>query len=196
MASKDKLFPLVHQKKQKFLLRLLNRNQFESQLPAIKFLQKCGKTINNVPKVYSFGITSDENYAFLLLDYITGENGMKVIQNYNTDDQYLLGYKMGKTLFDIHNLKTYADEYNETCNYKQEVEKYLKQWDSLENYVLQESALDKLFFIYMPELTKSFACWISAARPSSFSSAQASASGASSAGVRASPTRSETDTLR
>lgn len=28
---------------------------------------------------------------------------------------------------------------------KQEVEKYLKQWDSLENYVLQESALNKSF---------------------------------------------------
>ena len=126
--SGEQKYIITDQKKQKFLLRLLNRNQFESQLPAIKFLQKCGNTINNVPKVYSFGITSDENYAFLLLDYITGENGMKVIQNYNTDDQYLLGYKMGKTLFDIHNLKTYADEYNETCNYKQEVEKYLNYY--------------------------------------------------------------------
>lgn len=34
-------------------------------------------------------------------------------------------------------------------NYKPseaEVKKYLNKWDSLENYVLQESALDKLFF--------------------------------------------------
>ena len=29
---------------------------------------------------------------------------------------------------------------------KKEVEKYLKRWDSLENYVLQESSLNKLFF--------------------------------------------------
>ena len=34
---------------------------------------------------------------------------------------------------------------------KCEVEKYLKIWDSLENYVLQESALDKLFFRTYPE---------------------------------------------
>lgn len=34
---------------------------------------------------------------------------------------------------------------------KNEVEKYLKRWDSLENYVLQESALDKLFFKTYPE---------------------------------------------
>ena len=33
---------------------------------------------------------------------------------------------------------------------KIEVEKYLKKWDSLENYVLQESALDKLFFYTYP----------------------------------------------
>lgn len=33
---------------------------------------------------------------------------------------------------------------------KSEVEKYLKKWDSLENYVLQESALDKLFFDVYP----------------------------------------------
>ena len=34
---------------------------------------------------------------------------------------------------------------------KQEVEKYLKRWDSLENYVLQESSLNKLFFNTYPE---------------------------------------------
>ena len=34
---------------------------------------------------------------------------------------------------------------------KEEVEKYLKLWDSLENYVLQESSLDKLFFNTYPE---------------------------------------------
>lgn len=33
---------------------------------------------------------------------------------------------------------------------KQEVERYLKKWDNLENYVLQESALDKLFFDIYP----------------------------------------------
>lgn len=31
-----------------------------------------------------------------------------------------------------------------------EVEKYLNKWDSLENYVLQENALDKLFFKVYP----------------------------------------------
>ena len=34
---------------------------------------------------------------------------------------------------------------------KKEVEKYLKRWDSLENYVLQESSLNKLFFNTYPE---------------------------------------------
>lgn len=34
-----------------------------------------------------------------------------------------------------------------------EVKKYLKRWDSLENYVLQESALDKLFFNVYPNNT-------------------------------------------
>lgn len=32
-----------------------------------------------------------------------------------------------------------------------EVDKYLKKWDSLENYVLQEKALDKLFFDVYPK---------------------------------------------
>ncbi len=36
---------------------------------------------------------------------------------------------------------------------KQEVEKYLKKWDVLENYVLQERALDKLFFNTYPNNT-------------------------------------------
>lgn len=36
---------------------------------------------------------------------------------------------------------------------KAEVKRYLKQWDSLENYVLQENALNKLFFKTYPENT-------------------------------------------
>lgn len=36
---------------------------------------------------------------------------------------------------------------------KKEVEKYLNKWNSLENYVLQESALDKLFFDTYPNNT-------------------------------------------
>ena len=36
---------------------------------------------------------------------------------------------------------------------KFEVEKYLKKWDSLENYVLQEKSLDKLFFKTYPQNT-------------------------------------------
>ena len=33
---------------------------------------------------------------------------------------------------------------------KSEVKKYLDKWDSLENYVLQENSLDKLFFKTYP----------------------------------------------
>lgn len=34
---------------------------------------------------------------------------------------------------------------------KEEVQKYLDKWDSLENYVLQENALNKLFFLTYPK---------------------------------------------
>lgn len=37
---------------------------------------------------------------------------------------------------------------------KEEVIKYLNKWDSLENYVLQENALDKLFFKVYPSHTR------------------------------------------
>lgn len=40
-----------------------------------------------------------------------------------------------------------AESYKPTIK---EVEKYLKLWDTLENYVLQENALDKLFFETYP----------------------------------------------
>lgn len=126
--SGEQKYIITDNKKQKFLLRLLNREQFNSQLHAIKFLQQCGCSINNIPKVYSFGATNDDNYSYLLLDYIIGKNGMEVIRDYDTDNQYLLGYKMGKTLFDIHNLNTHANEYSESCNYEHEVEKYLNYY--------------------------------------------------------------------
>ena len=34
---------------------------------------------------------------------------------------------------------------------KEEIEKYLAKWNSLENYVLQESSLNKLFFNTYPK---------------------------------------------
>mgnify|MGYP003309237241 CR=1 FL=1 len=38
------------------------------------------------------------------------------------------------------------DEVNIPNPCKEEVEKYLKKWDTLEDYVLQERSLNKLFF--------------------------------------------------
>ena len=35
---------------------------------------------------------------------------------------------------------------------KNEVEKYLKKWNLLENYVLQENSLDKLFFYIISKI--------------------------------------------
>lgn len=51
--------------------------------------------------------------------------------------------------------KSYRKKWNVTIPIPscKEVEKYLKEWDSLENYRLQEDALNKLFFDYAPENT-------------------------------------------
>lgn len=43
------------------------------------------------------------------------------------------------------------DEVNIPTPCKEEVEKYLEKWDDLENYVLQENSLNKLFFDLIPE---------------------------------------------
>lgn len=43
------------------------------------------------------------------------------------------------------------DEVNIPTPSKKEVEKYLEKWDNLENYVLQENSLNKLFFDLIPE---------------------------------------------
>ena len=44
-----------------------------------------------------------------------------------------------------------SSELNIPTPCKTEVEKYLKQWYTLENYVLQEKSLNKLFFKVVPE---------------------------------------------
>ena len=44
-----------------------------------------------------------------------------------------------------------SSELNMPTPSKTEVEKYLKQWHTLENYVLQEKSLNKLFFKVVPE---------------------------------------------
>jgi hypothetical protein len=84
------------------LLRILTPEQYEMQQDGIKFLLECDEISTLVPKLFAHGKTRGTENYYLLLEFIYGENGMKVISNYSDQEQYDLGVIMGKEIKKIH----------------------------------------------------------------------------------------------
>ncbi|MDD7383551.1 MAG: kanamycin kinase [Peptoniphilaceae bacterium] len=58
----------------------------------------------DILKIYDFGIMPDLNCSYKILDFRPEENLKEYILNHDKKDNYNLGYKFGKILYDLHNL--------------------------------------------------------------------------------------------
>jgi len=123
--SGEQKYIIWTQENNKFLLRILTNDQFEKQLQGIEFLEHCGEIVSNVPRVLSKGKTTKREFSYLLLDYIEGDDGMQEIERLNVSDQYELGYKMGNTICQIHNISTPKILPTNNQAYIQKVKMYL-----------------------------------------------------------------------
>lgn len=113
------------------LLRLLTQEQFDSQEDGIEFLRKLNSVTPFVPKVLDSGETRDGTWKYILLEYIAGEDGMTAIHNYSPEEQYKLGYSMGKIIDKIHKFSTPKLIPQKTQELKNKSTKYLEYY--LEN---------------------------------------------------------------
>ena len=100
--SGERKFKIVDKNNKEYLLRLLTKAQYEDQKDGIEYLIKSSEICEYVPKIAGKGETAEEEYFYLLLEYIPGENGMALIKNYTKKQQYELGYKMGKIIKKLH----------------------------------------------------------------------------------------------
>ena len=107
------------------LLRILTPEQYAPQQDGIKFLLECDEISSLVPKLYAYGKTNDGENYYLLLEFIYGENGMRVISNYSDQEQYDLGVIMGKEIKKIH-LQTEEKLYPaESKKFKEKTQKFI-----------------------------------------------------------------------
>ena len=61
----------------------------------------------HIPYVHDVGIFEDG--AYMILDYIIGQNGEVVLPTLSDDVQYQIGQKVGKTLHNVHSISAPAD---------------------------------------------------------------------------------------
>lgn len=78
------------------------------------------------------------------------ENGKWIEWKYNSIEELIERYFENRAYEDFEKMKK-ENENNIPEPSVKEVEKYLKKWDGLENYVLQEKSLNKLFHKTYPE---------------------------------------------
>lgn len=110
----------------RLLLRLLSKDSYISQLEPLMKLEKFSKTCDNVPKILSYGIASDNKTAYILLEFIEGECAMQEICKFSEYEQYNFGLVMGKTISDFHNLSKPMVYREESENYAKKVLGYVE----------------------------------------------------------------------
>lgn len=57
-----------------------------------------------VPEAYYFGVSDDESFCYMILDYIAGSDGEVMLPGLNRRDQYDLGLDAGRELLKLHNM--------------------------------------------------------------------------------------------
>ena len=107
------------------LLRILTPEQYEMQQDGIKFLLECDEISMLVPKLFAHGKTRGTENYYLLLEFIYGENGMKVISNYSDQEQYDLGVIMGKEIKKIHSQTEEKQYPAESKKFKEKTQKFI-----------------------------------------------------------------------
>lgn len=122
--SGEQKYKITNTKSKTMLLRLLTKEQYEMQRNGIEFLYLSGKVCEFVPKILDKGYTTNSSFYFLLLEYIEGEDGMKVINNYSLQKQYELGVQMGKIIRKLHDLSKPSINKEENKKFKEKVAKF------------------------------------------------------------------------
>lgn len=70
-----------------------------------RLIEDVGRYSSYVPRAYSFGVSRDESFCYMLLDYMHGRDGEEAILGLSRDEQYRLGLDAGRELLNLHRLK-------------------------------------------------------------------------------------------
>lgn len=130
--SGERKFIVTTKDKCKYLLRILTKEQYFSQAEGISLLEQCKEVLGNIPRLIQHGKALDGSY-YLLLTYLEGQNGMEVINNYTTEEQYDMGVAIGKTIKKIHKLNVTAMSHKYIEEFKNKVNEYLNFYKSHED---------------------------------------------------------------
>lgn len=98
--SSDSKYLVITNDNEKLLLRLSNLNKYEEKKKEFEIINKYSKIGFNMSKPIELGKTDE--YVYMVLSYIEGENLNDILSSFSINKQYELGRKAGKILRSIH----------------------------------------------------------------------------------------------
>lgn len=126
--SSDKKYIVWDTSGKNYLLRLSSIDNKDRVLTHARFLKKCGENFIPTHNVVDYGSCLENQYYYLLLEWIDGEDVEEKISDFSKEDQYALGYQSGTLLQKIHNFdlaiqpeKSWSDRYNKKIDNKIEM---------------------------------------------------------------------------
>ncbi|WP_186321312.1 phosphotransferase [Bacillus sp. FJAT-22090] len=90
-----------------YLLRISPHRDLQKLKKQANLINKVHALDNHIPFVHDVGVVDEK--AYMILDYINGENGETVLPTKSKVVQYKIGTEVGKTLKHMHSVQAPAD---------------------------------------------------------------------------------------
>ena len=122
--SNDIKYYIEDQNRDKFLLRISDFSLYDKKLNQFNLLKEITKIGINITKPLK--ICNSDNYTYILLSWVEGNDIEKIIPTLDDKTLYLLGIKAGLILKQIHSIKIESD-INWEVYFKDRVEDRIKK---------------------------------------------------------------------
>ncbi|MBP2133393.1 aminoglycoside phosphotransferase (APT) family kinase protein [Methanomicrobium sp. W14] len=140
--SFDKKYLVFGDSGKKYILRISPLSEagiLDKKKAEFEVIKRVSSVSSLVPKTYYFGVSGDESFCYMLLDYISGDDGEESLPKLSGDVQYDLGCSAGRELSKIHGVDAPAGT---DGWYEHQSEKMKKKWDAFKESGIKTGIID------------------------------------------------------
>lgn len=91
-----------------YILRITHMTQktdADAKKEEFNLIKQLRRYSSLVPNAYFFGVSEEESFCYMILEYIHGEDGEETISGLDSDEQYMLGQDAGRELLALHRME-------------------------------------------------------------------------------------------
>jgi len=115
----------------KFVLRVSDISYYQKKKSEFDFMKTLHESFQSMSTPIAFGTFDNENYVYILVDYIEGIQVEQMIPRIGKDKQYALGYKAGRYLKQIHEALGFVEDYSFKDQYTSKINQRISEFRNL-----------------------------------------------------------------